>query len=186
MLSVQRINNQVFSIFPDCGNALTAHGTDFFNVAHPVALYAHHIDVLPADAVFLQKLAKRIGIAGLDKRGDFSAFPGLGNEILGKIRAGKRSKPEILFNFLPASENCRSQIIEELALLPAENPVNAAVFQQLNRFLNQSFLHRRSSSLRFGPSFATVATKSFMVAANFAPSAAETHSTRVRSRSIPK
>ena len=38
----------------------------------------------------------------------------------------------------------------------------------------------------FSPRAATVATKSFMVAANFAPSAAETHSTRVRSRSMPR
>ena len=69
---------------------------------------------------------------------------------------------------------------------PADDTVHGAVFQQLDGAFFHYFLHLRSSSLRFSPRFFTVSTNSFIVLENLAPSAAEIHSTRVRSFSMPR
>ena len=136
--------------------------------------------------MLLEKLHRGIGIAGLEKDRNFAALPGFGNQIFGEVGAGEGRKAEVPPKLLRRAEHTGGQIIEEVAGLPAQYPIHRAVFQQLQRFFNQSFLHRRSSNLRLGPSPVTVATKSFMVAANLAPSAALTHSTLVRSRSMPR
>ena len=89
-----------------------------------------------------------------------------------------------------ADENSGSYVIVELTLFPTEYRGNGAVFKKLgslvNKLLCSYLLHRRSSNLLFSPSLVTFSTKSFMVAANFAPSAAETHSNLVLSFSIPR
>ena len=72
------------------------------------------------------------------------------------------------------------------AALPADNTFNSTVGKELFGSVYHCFLHLRSSSLRLGPSFLTASVNSFIVAANFAPSAADTHSTLVRSLSIPR
>ena len=114
-----------------------------------------------------------------------SALTGFRDEIFGQIRAGEDAPDEIFLDIFHAREYGWRQIIEEFARAPADDAVNNLILQQLDRFFLYS-LHLRSSSLRFSPSFVMVSANSFMVLANFAPSAAETHSTRVRSRSMPR
>ena len=91
-----------------------------------------------------------------------------------------------VFNFVCIFEKRRSDIVAELAGCPTDNAFNGAVFKQLYRFILQDFLHLKSSNLLFSPRAVTVATNSFMVAANLAPSAADTHSTLVLPLSIPR
>ena len=70
----------------------------------------------------------------------------------------------------------------------------AMVMQDLRAHFRPEFLNRLDETIlfkpltkdMFSPSEATFSAKSFIVAANFAPSAALTHSTRVRSLSMPK
>ena len=89
----------------------------------------------------------------------------------------------------------RAGIVDKFTLRPTDNATNRAVFEQLLRPSYQCFfkfghyyspLTRRSLRRLFSPSAVTCATKSFITWENFAPSAAETHSTRVRSLSIPR
>ena len=71
------------------------------------------------------------------------------------------------------------------AIIAAQDARGSACIGTYERFAFY-FLHLKSSNLLFSPRDATFSAKSFIVAANFAPSAADTHSTRVRSFSIPR
>ena len=135
--------------------------------------------------MLLQKLHEGIAIARLQEHADLAALAGFGDQIFRKVRAGKDAVHKITFDLFDAREAAGREIVEELARAPAEDAVNGAVLEKLDGLFFYS-LHLKSSNLRFSPSFVMVATKSFIVAANFAPSAAETHSTLVRSRSIPR
>ena len=78
----------------------------------------------------------------------------------------------------------RLRVIGHIATTPAEHTVYGAIAEQLFCAVDH-FLHLKSSSLTFLPSEVIFATNSFMVWENFTPSAAETHSTRVRPCSTP-
>ena len=184
-VAVDRPGGERIAAVFDGGHTGSAAGLDFFNVAHAFALHADGVDVFAQNAVLLEKLHKGIGVAGLEKDRDFSALAGFRNQIFGQICTGKHAVDEVLFCLGGVGKDRRRQVIEEFAGLPAEDAIHFAGGQQRKRPFFYS-LHRRSSSFRFSPSAATVCTNSFIVAANFAPSAAETHSTRVRSRSMPR
>ena len=70
---------------------------DFFNVAHALAGKTDNINILPKDAMLLQKLLKGIRIAGFQKNRDLTVLPGLSNRIFGQICAGKTGIHKILF-----------------------------------------------------------------------------------------
>ena len=162
-----------------------------FGVGHAVAGDAHRVDLFPVEAVLGQQLVEAVGIAGLEEHQHL--FLGLGGflqQILGEVGAAEIVPHEAVVHLVHGGEHAGGHVVAELAFFPAQHPIDGAVFKQFGGFCNKSFpryfLHLRSSSLLFSPRAATVLAKSFMVAANFAPSAALTHSTRVRSRSMPR
>ena len=138
-----------------------------------------------------EELIEAVGIAGLQKHQHLAIlFGSLFDEILGEVRTAEIVKHKILLQLLGTAEHGRRYIIGKLPRLPAEHAGDGSVSEQRSSLGNESFalyfLHRRSSNLLFSPRAATCLAKSFMVAANFAPSAALTHSTRVRSFSMPR
>ena len=157
-------------------------------VEHPVAGHADCVDLLAVKAVLRQELIEAIGVAGLQEDQNLPLAERLLHEIFGKIRAAEIVPDERLLQLLRAAEHGGRHVVAEFTGLPAEHAVDRSVGKQSRRPFHElvHFLHRRSSNLLFSPSAATVLTKSFIVAANFAPSAALTHSTRVRSRSMPR
>ena len=185
-IAVEGGNPQAVCVFRNFRHALTAGCPDFFHIQHAVTGNAHHIHILPEDSVFLQKLLEGVRIAGLQKYRCLSSLPGLGNHVLGKVGPGKTAPDKGLFHFFGRFKHRRGQVIEELTGLPAHYRLNGAVLEQFDGFFFYALRHLKSSNLRFGPNVVMVCTKSFIVAANLAPSAADTHSTRVRSRSMPR
>ena len=135
--------------------------------------------------MLLEQLHEGVAVARLQEHADLAALAGFGDQIFRKVRTGEDAVHKITFDLFHAREAAGREIVEELARAPAEDAVNGAVLEKLDGLFFYS-LHLKSSNLRFSPSFVMVATKSFIVAANFAPSAAETHSTLVRSRSMPR
>ena len=186
LFAVQGLGDEALALLAHGRHALAAGGLDFLDVAGAVALDADDVHVFAQDAVLLEQLLERIRVARLQERRDLAALAGLGDQVFREVRAGKDAEHEVLLNLLRGAEHGGGEIVEEFAGLPAEHAVDRTVLQELYGFFLQSLLHLRSSSLRFGPSLVTVCTNSFIVAANFPPSAAETHSTRVRSFSMPR
>ena len=174
----------------DGGNALgaLAHAA---GIQHPAAGHADGVDLFAVKAMLGQQLVEAVGVARLEKN-EHPAVPpaGFPDEVLGKVGAAEIVPDKIARQRAGVGKEGRRDIIVKLAALPAEHAVNGAGRQQLagsgNEGVSAYFLHRRSSNLLFSPRAATVSANSFMVAANLAPSAAETHSTRVRSFSIPR
>ena len=184
LFAVQGMDVQHFLSFHS-QKTFTTGSAQRFSIALAITLNAHSIDILPVDSVLLLKLDKRKAVAGLQKYGNFSFLFALCNQVLGKIGTGKNIINKVLLHFLRGYKNAGSQIVEEFAGSPAQYPLNHSRAKKLQRLFLYS-LHLKSSSFLFSPMAVMVFTKSFMVAANFTPSAAETHSTRVRSRSMPK
>ena len=172
------------------GNAV-GQFLELFRVGHAVAGDAHRIDLFPVETMLGQQLVEAVGIAGLEEDQHlFFGLSGLLQQILGEVGTAEIVPHEAVVHLVHGGEHAGGHVVAELALFPAQHPINDAFFKQFGGFCNKSFpryfLHLRSSSLLFSPRAATVLAKSFMVAANFAPSAALTHSTRVRSRSMPR
>ena len=146
----------------------------------------YYIDVVAVNAVLLGELVETVSIAGLEECEYLSLLFALLNEILGDICGGEVIENEFLFELFCGLKNSRGDVISEFSPLPADNTADCTVSEELLCLVYHCFLHLRSSNLRLGPSFLTASVNSFIVAANFAPSAADTHSTRVRSRSMPR
>ena len=147
---------------------------------------ADDIDVLAVQTVLRAQLVEAVRVTGLEEHGDFALFGALGDQVLGQIRAAERVPDEILFKVLGRGEHVGRHVVGELAATPAENAVYRTVREHLLSASDQFSLHRRSPNLRFSPSFVTSATKLFITSTKRWPSAAETHSTRVRSFSTPR
>ena len=139
------------------------------------------------DAVLLDELIKAVRVAGLEEHQHPALLAGFLDQIFGKVAAAEVVVHEFRVQLLRRFKRGRGHVVDKFARLPAENALDRlrSARSALARAMHH-FLHLRSSSLLFSPSAVTAATNSFMVAANFAPSAAETHSTRVRSFSMPR
>ena len=149
-----------------------------------LAAYADDICLLPADPVLPQELVEAVGIAGLQKHQGFPLFLLCFNHVLTEIRAAEAVVDEAVQRIRRVEEG-RLRVPDVFAHPPAKHTGNLTGGKELLCFFNQ-FLHLRSPNLTLGPRVRTADTKLFMVSENFAPSAAETHSTRVRPSSTPR
>ena len=187
---IQRIDQHLVALLTDGDDAVGGF-TDAVYVQHTVAGHADRIHLFTVKAMLGEQLVEAVGIAGLQKHQHLAVlFGGLFDEILGEVRTAEIVEHKIILQFCSAVKHSGRHIIGKLPCFPAEHAGNGSVSEQCGSLGNESFalyfLHRRSSNLLFSPRAATCLAKSFMVAANFAPSAALTHSTRVRSFSMPR
>ena len=169
----------------DAQNALGTGFTYLIRIQLAVTGNADDVNVFPLDAVFCQQLVEAIGITRLQENQCLALQLRQFDQILRQIAAAEIVIYKILFQSFCRIEHSRCGIIDKLTVFPAQHTNNCTVCQQLGGSFHHFALQLRSSSLLFSPSAVTVSTNSFMVAANFAPSAADTHSTRVRPFSTP-
>ena len=186
LFAVEGLHHEIVALGLDAQDAFDSLGLEGFAVGLALARHAHDIDVFADDAVLLDQLIEAVSIAGLEEDEDLALLAGFLDEIFGKVVAAEIGVDELLVHLLGGGEYRRGDVIDEFAGLPAENTLDGAALQKFLGLGQHHFLHLRSSNLLFSPSSVTVLTNSFMVAANFAPSAADTHSTRVRSFSMPR
>ena len=158
--------------------------TDVLYLQLALAANADDVGLFPIDAVLLAQLVEAVGIAGLQENQSLTLQKGGFDHIFAQICAAEAVVDEIL-QLLGGGEEGRLHVEDVFTLLPAQNTANFAAFQQGFGSVNQ-FLHLKSPNLTLGPSVRTFSTKLFMVSENFTPSAAETHSTRVRPSSMPR
>ena len=131
-----------------------------------------------------KELIVAVAVAGLQEDQGFALLlPGL-NQIFAQVCAAESIVEEAI-QALGGIEKGGLHVKFRLALLPAQHTADLTAFQQCLGALYH-FLHRKSPNLTQGPSPCTFSTKEFMVSENFTPSAAETHSTRVRPLSTPR
>ncbi len=132
------------------------------------------------------ELVEAVGVAGLEES-EYPAFLlSFLDEVFRNVCRCEIVEHEITVKLLRICEYSRSYIICKFSLFPADNTVNRAVGEELLCLGYHCFLHRKSSNLRLGPRAFTSAVNCSIVAANLAPSAAETHSRRVRFLSMPR
>ena len=160
-------------------------------VNHSVAGNADSVYLFSVKSMLCEELIEAIRITGLEEYKNLGAcFCGVLYKIFGKVSAAKIVPYKFVLYVIGRGENCRCHIVIKFSSLPAEYEIYRTVRKQSSSSLYKSlafyFLPRRSSNLLFSPRATTFSAKSFIVAANFAPSAADTHSTRVRSLSIPR
>ena len=167
--------------------ALRFSRLDLFMIQHALAAHADHIDLFAVHAVLGHELIHAQRVAGLEEdQGLALFFAGL-DEVFAQVRAGIVAINQV-FQLVGGLEEGGRQVVVKVALHPAQNTLNGSVSEQSRRSGSHHFsdsLHLRSPSFTFSPSSVMVLTKSFIVAANFGPSAADTHSTRVRPLSMP-
>lgn len=154
-------------------------------VEHSVAGDADNVNIVADYSVLAQQLIEAVRVAGLKKDSGLSLTVA---ELYGIFRHISTAEAIInkLGKLILGGKYGGSDIVAELAALPCEYARDSTVAQEGGSLFSDYFLHLRSSNLLFSPSAVTVLTKSFIVSANFAPSAADTHSTLVLSRSIPR
>ncbi len=154
-------------------------------VEHSVAGDSDNVNIVADYSVLAQQLIEAVRVAGLKKDSGLSLTV---TELYGIFRHISTAEAVInkLGKLILGGKYGGSDIVAELAALPCEYARDSTVAQEGGSLFSDYFLHLRSSNLLFSPSAVTVLTKSFMVSANFAPSAADTHSTLVLSRSIPR
>ena len=184
LIAVERVHMQRFSILGDLKYTLYAQRADLFNVDLTSAAHAHHMHLFGIHAVLRAKLVVGIGIAGLQESQHGALLLRFGDQHFAQVCAAEA----VVAQRVDACgvQHSRNAIPAVFALLPCKNAIRPAAFQILARFFNHQALHLKSPSFLFSPSSVIVLAKSFIVAANFAPSAAETHSTRVRRLSMPR
>ena len=105
------------------------------------------------------------------------------NDYLAAHKLSWARYPELI-KALYGLKECGLGIVGHIADLPAQNSCYCTVCKEFLCTSNQ-FLHLRSPNLTFSPRPLILATKSFIVSENLTPSAADTHSTRVRPFSTP-
>ena len=170
----------------DARDAGKPHCRQFFHIGFAVALDADHVHHLALDAVFAQQFVETVRIARLEKDRDPAPRLAFFDQVFRQVCPAEIVVDKACLHFLGGAEHRRGHIIRKLARRPAEHTVYRAGFEEFHGAFFHYFLHRKSSSLLFSPSAATVSQNSFMVLENLAPSAAEIHSTRVRSFSMPR
>jgi hypothetical protein len=190
-LIVDGMYEKICALALNGSDSIGANSLDLTDIGHTLAGDTNGIYLFTVKAMLRQKLIEAIGVAGLQEYQDLSlGLTSLGYQIFRKVDAAEIVIDEVTAKGLLVFEQGGGYVIIEFTLLPAEHGGNRSVLQALYGYVKELsliyFLHLKSSNLLFSPSLVTFSTKSFMVAANFAPSAAETHSTRVRSRSIPR
>ena len=185
-ISIECAYDNIIAVSLSAGNTCYSKRFYLFSVNLAPTRNTDYVDILAYNSMLLDKLIEAVCVTGLHESKDLAFLAAFLNKILRYVCSSKVVINEVLVNFLRSFKNRRSNIIRKFALFPADNTVNGTVCEELLCSFNHYFLHLRSSNLRLGPSFLTASVNSFIVAANFAPSAAETHSTLVLSRSIPR
>ena len=133
--------------------------------------------------MFLHQLDKAVAVTGLEKDKGLALQLGGFDHVFAQVGAAEAVVDKVLQRFGAVKES-GLRVIDMLALLPAQHALDLAAFQQGFGPCDQ-FLHLRSPNRTFLPRERILATKLFMVSENFTPSAADTHSTRVRPFSTP-
>ena len=184
--AVHGVNLYGVAVGSDAQDAFCAGVTYLFCIQLAVTRDTDDVNIFTLDAVFRQQLVKAVGITGFQENQCLAVQLRQLDQILGQVAATEIVIYKIFFQIFRRIEHSRCGIIDKLTVFPAQHTNNCTVCQQLGGSFHHFALHLRSSSLLFSPSAVTVSTNSFIVAANFAPSAADTHSTRVRSFSMPR
>ena len=135
LVLIDGLNLQRVAVFLNSGNTVAAGSTNLLDVQHTVAGNTYNINIFTKNSVLLQQLLEGVAVAGLDESCDLAALAALSDQVLAQVRTGKYIENEILFDLLLGGEHGGGQGVEELTVLPTQNPVNSAVFQQLDGFL---------------------------------------------------
>ena len=188
LFPIKRLNRQVIRLVGDFRafdalDSLDALFSDFLNIQLAFAAHAHDIGFVPVYPVLFNKLVKAVCIAWFQANHSLSFQFGSFYHIFAEVRPAESVVNEIL-KALHAFKVCRLRIVGQVSGFPAENPCDCSVSQQLFCTVDY-FLHLKSSNLTFLPKERIFSTNSFIVVENFTPSAADTHSTRVRPFSTP-
>ena len=183
-VAVEGVHAQGVAVLLDVEDALDSLRADLLHVDLALTTHADCVDLVGIDAVLGGQLVEAPAVAGLQEGQNRALLGGLSHQIFAHVRPTEAVVLEV-FDVPPVKERGRA-IPGMLALLPAEDAADLTAGEELLRPVNHHSLHLRSPSFLFSPSSVMVLAKSFMVAENFAPSAADTHSTRVRRRSMPR
>ena len=180
----QRIGGAVVLCAADIEDTLDALRLDLLDVELALAADADDVGLFAVHAVFLDELVEAVCIARLQKDERLTLELRALDHVLAQVRAAETVVHEIRFQILRRLKVGGLRIVRQVADPPAEDSNDGSIRQKLFCAVDY-FLHLKSSSLTFLPSEVIFSTNSFMVWENFTPSAAETHSTRVRPCSTP-
>ena len=150
-----------------------------------LASYADDICLIPIHLMFLDQLVEAEGITGFQENQCLSFHLRCADHILGQVGSAESVIHKVSLQFPGIGKNVRFRIVDEVSSLPAQNTRHSSVSEELFCAVDQ-FLHLMSSNLTFLPRERIFSANSFIVAANFAPSDAETHSTLVLPFSTPR
>ena len=166
-----------------CGDTLDSGLLDLLDIELTLTSYADYVRLVAVNAVLGEELVEAVAVAGLEANESLALELGCLDHVLGKVCAAEA----VVYKFVKAFyglKECGLGIVGHVADLPAQNSCNSTVRKEFLCASNQ-FLHLRSPNLTFSPRSRILATKSFIVSENLTPSAADTHSTRVRPFSTP-
>ena len=173
----------------DRGDTAYTHIADLVYIRLARTSDTENVYLLARHAVLLEEHIYAVCIAGLGKNKRYAIlFAGV-YQVFAEVRAAEFIIYEVCVEFLGGLKDGRGAFPVELAAHPAQNALSLALGEKLRDPVLYQFrfsLHLRSLNFLFSPSSVIVFTKSFITAANLTPSAAETHSTRVRSFSMPR
>ena len=172
----------------DPGDALDiakSHLLELSVVQFALAADSDDVSLFPYNLVLLDELVEAEGVAGFQEDQCLSFHLRSTDHILGQVGSAESVIYKIFFELLSTGENVRFRIIDKVAFLPAEHTRHSSVSEEFFCTVYQ-FLHLISSNLTFLPRERIFSANSFIVAANLAPSDAETHSTLVLPFSTPR
>ena len=186
LFTVERLHSDVLVCIVDCDvrDALNALLLDLLEAELAHAADTDNVSLITVYAVLCYELVEAVRIAGLQEDKRLALKLRALDHIFTEVRAAEAVVDEVCVQILRRLKVRRLRVVGHIATAPAEHTVYGAVAEQLFCAVDH-FLHLKSSSLTFLPSEVIFATNSFMVWENFTPSAAETHSTRVRPCSTP-
>ena len=186
LFAVERLHGDVLVciIDRDVRDALNALLLDLLEAELAHAADTDNVSLITVYAVLCYELVEAVRIAGLQEDKRLALKLRALDHIFTEVRAAEAVVDEVCVQILRRLKVRRLRVIGHIATTPAEHTVYGAIAEQLFCAVDH-FLHLKSSSLTFLPSEVIFATNSFMVWENFTPSAAETHSTRVRPCSTP-
>ena len=167
----------------DSDNALDTGLLDLLDIELTLTADADYVRLVAVNSVLGEELVEAVAVAGLEANESLALELGCLDHIFGKVCSAEAVVNELI-KALYGLKECGLGIVGHIADLPAQNSCDCTVCKEFLCASNQ-FLHLRSPSLTFSPRSRILATKSFIVSENLTPSAADTHSTRVRPFSTP-
>ena len=167
----------------DSDNALDSGLLDLLDIELTLTANADYVRLVAVNSMLGEELVEAVAVAGLEANESLALELGCLDHIFGKVCAAEAVVNKLI-KALYGLKECGLGIVGHIADLPAQNSCYGTVRKELLCASNQ-FLHLRSPSLTFSPRSRILATKSFIVSENLTPSAADTHSTRVRPFSTP-